>query len=406
LTKPALPKIERFAAEPGVNPEFDAIWDKSLASINASGGFEADTMEPMRQLGDELGVSAEEAARHRLFHVLTADGKKTWQHGFHPSEPSINDWTPATETDEPADPVTLVVPPLPTDPYWYDDPADARVLDHYILSRRALGNAMHGALLITGPAGSGKSQCVPHAVRRINAEHRLDLRFLKMDCATVTDPQKWFGRREVDKSGTKFIRSDFVTAVESGYVILLDDMARLHPTIHNGVFGLLDGFEAVNLSDLNLTITRHPETVFIATVNQGVQYGGQHRMDAAFRERFSRTIERTWPPRDEEVRIITSQTGCDPDGAGRLVDFAAKTRQMYGAGDLRTETSTRVLRDAGWLVRSGMSEAEALEYTALPLYDGNADGLTGTETDRQKVAFVIHGLLGKGSGNRQGKSRG
>jgi len=238
---------------------------------------------------------------------------------------------------------------------------------------------------------------VVRAVERLNAAHpELGLPLLVMNCPTLTDPQKWFGRREASGGDTRYEKSDFVAAVENGAVILLDEFMRLHPTIHNPVMSLLDGTESVLLSDLNLTITRNPRTVFIGTTNIGAQFGGTHRMDWAMRERWSYTIERQFPPRDEEIKVLVAHNpGCDADAASVLVDIAVKTRQMWETGDLRTPISTRTLDNAAFLVASGMTEREALGFTALPEYDGGAEGAIGQETDRAKVLAVLDGRLGR-----------
>lgn len=356
------------APKPGVDPDFDAVWAKVKDAIDAAGNPEKLDME------DARNVLAERLAKFsgKTFPVAEPEPRKR--------EPVVR---------------TLVIPRPSEEPVWWDDPAQAEFLDHFILTRRALGNVFHGGLMIVGPAGVGKTTGIGHAIDRLNAGHDLSLRLLKMDCATITDPQKWFGRREIDADGTRYERSDFINAVEAGDVVLLDDITRLHPHLHNPVMAFLDGSNAVHLSDLNVTIERNPSTVFLATANIGVQYGGTHRMDWAFRERFPYTIERTWPPRDAEISILTSHTGCDNDGASVLVDIAAKTRQMYEGGDLRAPISTRTLVAAAWLVASGMTEAEALELTAVQLYDPDANGIAGAESERQRVRATITGKLGR-----------
>lgn len=241
---------------------------------------------------------------------------------------------------------------------------------------------------------SGKTESVGRSVARVNAAHGLSLRLFRMDCATITDPQKWFGRREVDKDGTRYEKSDFIKAVEEGCVVQLDEVNRLHPTLHNGIMSLFDGSNAVHLSDLNVTVERHPETVFIATANQGVQYGATHRMDAAMRERFPYTIERPFPPASAEADVLVSRTGCDRDGADRLVKVAQKSRDLFASGDLRSPVSTRTLIFAAYLVASGMSEKEALSLTAQQMYDPDANGIAGSESDRMKFQAVMKGALG------------
>lgn len=362
---------DNVAPQPGFDPEFDKVWEDVWGSIEAAGNPE--------------GIDREEA-RQTLAQRLTQHAGKV----FTPGSTDATGPALAVERGE----RTLVIPRPTAKPVWWDDPEQAEFLDHYILVRRALGPAFAGGLLITGPSGSGKSESVGHAVGRVNAKHGLSMRLFRMDCATITDPQKWFGRREVGPEGTRYEKSDFILAVERGDVVQLDEVNRLHPTLHNGIMSLFDGSNAVHLSDLNVTVERHPETVFIATANQGVQYGATHRMDAAMRERFPYTIERPFPPASAEADVLASRTGCDRDGADRLVKVAQKSRDQFAAGDLRSPISTRTLIFAAYLVAAGMTEKEALELTAVPMYDPDANGIAGSESDRMKIRATIKGALG------------
>ena len=361
--------VRVYAPAYGADREFDEYDEKAWAALTGGGNPENITREASREI---------------LAKRYVEYGGKTYT--------AEDLFAPEDEDDESLQPVDLIVPEVTTDPYWYENPNDARLMESHILTRLALGTTFHGALLITGPAGSGKTMGVPEAVARVNAKHGLSLRLLKMDCATITDPQKWLGRREIDETGSHYIESDFIGAVREGNVIiLLDEITRMHPTIGNIVHSLLDGSQSIRLSELNLTIPVAPTTVFLATANIGTQYGGTHRMDWALRERFGYTIERGFPPLNDEVRILTSHTGCDPGAASVLVGIARKTRQMYETGDLREQISTRVLVNAASLVARGMTEREALSYTALPAFDGDANGTAGEKSDRAQVMATIEG---------------
>lgn len=359
----------------GADPAFEAI----MASVN-----------PIRDEDPEGKKETQEYRREVVARALAKYGGKNYA-DYVGDEPAVEDGPLDVVAEE------LRVPPQATDWYWYEKPEDARLIEHYVLSRVAMGSRLSGGLLVTGPAGSGKSLGVIKAIERINSAHpELGLPLLVMHCPTLTDPQKWFGRREVDANGTRYEKSDFINAVESGAVILLDEFMRLHPSIHNPIMSLLDGQETALLSDLNLQITRNPRTVFIGTTNQGAQFGGTHRMDWAMRERWSFTIERDFPPRDEEIRILLSHNpGLDGDAATALVDIADKTRQMWQTGDLRAPISSRTLDNAAFLVASGMSERDALHYTAEPEFDGGAEGVIGQESERAKVMGIIEGRLGR-----------
>ncbi len=355
-------------------PEFDDIHAKVMESLESGGNPE--------------GIS-EEVARATLAGAFKVHAGKDFEDVF--TEP-LNQ----PEPDRPVGQQRVIhVPQVPTEPYWYEDPDQAAFIEHHILTRRALGSFMSGGLLITGPSGSGKTMGVPQLIDRMNRERGLGLTLLQMDCSTVTDPQKWFGRREIDKAGTRYEKSDFINAVESGAVILLDEVKRLHPTIHNPIMSLLAGTESVLLSDLNVTITRHPETVFLATTNEGAAFGGNHRMDYAMDERWPFRVERGFPEDPlEEIKIITSRApGCSDADADRMVKIAHATRAQFHSGDLRAPISTRTLVHAGLLVASGYTVKEALLYTAVMLYDDNADGSATGGSERERVMQAIDGKV-------------
>lgn len=365
-----------FAPAEGDDPEFEESFRKVLDTLSASGNPE--------------GISPE-AVRERLAQVMVKYGGKAYNAAGLFTPPPDDDWGEAVTVE----PTTLRTPPRMTEPYWYEEPSQARLIDWYVLSRRELGTDFHGALLITGPAGAGKTQGVAMAIRRINEQHQLNIRLLRMDCATITDPQKWLGRREIDDKGSHYIESDFIRAVREGDAILLDEITRAHPTIANMLHSLLDGSQSLTLSELNLTIPVNPHTVFLATANIGAQFGGTHRMDHALRERFAYTLERDFPPQKEEIRILTTHTGVDADAANVLVAIARKTRDMYGTGDLRMPISTRMLVAAARLVASGATEREALAATAEPAYDGDSNGTIGEKSERAQLRALIDGRAGK-----------
>jgi hypothetical protein len=382
---------EFYAPAPGADSEFDSWFDKAWEWVETSGIDRATDpiYASIREFQSEHGVDEVTAARNILARAFVKHAAKTFKIG---EEPPLFPPELVEQAMEPGQVRELRLPVVPTEPYWYENPDETAFIEHHILARRALGAVMPGGLLITGPAGSGKTSGVAQLIDRMNRERGLDLTLLKMDCATVTDPQKWFGARHINKTGDWYEKSAFVEAVETGAVILLDDVKRLHPTIHNPIMNWLAGDETVLLSDLNVEVKRDPATVFIGTANEGAMFGGNHRMDYAMDERFPYRVERSFPENAlDEIRIITSWTGCDEDSAGKMVAVARKTRDLHSTGDLRAPISTRTLVHAGWLVYAGYTVKEAMTFTAVGLYDDNADGAVGNESERERVKQIVDG---------------
>lgn len=270
-----------------------------------------------------------------------------------------------------------------TEPYWYERPEDTRFLNHFIdLKRKA---RVVGNLLLTGPSGSGKTE----GLRRLAAHKGLP--FYKMDCATITTEEKWIGRREIDSSGTRFEPSEHLKWLEGieyePGIICYDEINRVHPSRHNVLIPILDGSQSLFVPDAGRYFIVHPDNIIVATANQGAAFGGTFQMDRAFRERFNYTMERGFPPIDEEIKVLTTRTNVEPPKAKLMTEIADQTRRKWTTGDLESPVSTRTLIAAAYLVASGMSVVQAFTYTVLPLYKD--DG--GAQSERAMVKLIVSG---------------
>jgi len=270
-----------------------------------------------------------------------------------------------------------------TEPYWYEKAEDTRFLNHFIdLKRKA---RVVGNLLLTGPSGSGKTE----GLRKL--AERKGLPFYKMDCATITTEEKWIGRREIDSEGTKFVMSEHLKWIEGieyePGIVCYDEINRVHPSRHNVLLPILDGSQSLFVPDMGRYVIVHPDNIVVATANQGAAFGGTFQMDRAFRERFNYTVERGFPPIDEEIKVLTTRTNVEPPKAKLMTEIAEQTRRKWTTGDLESPISTRTLIAAAYLVASGMSVVQAFTYTVLPLYKD--DG--GAQSERAMVKLIVSG---------------
>lgn len=299
------------------------------------------------------------------------------------------------EIVEPETPLTLeAAPPPPTEAYWYEPPEDTEFMEFWVKARRT--GHLEGELIITGHSGQGKTMGVIKTCEKMAVPLNI------INCSSITTEEKWIGHKEVDHTGTHIVMSEFLRMVEAkgpdtkypdgmpGYepgVLLLDELSRLHPRFHNMLFPLLDGQMRVFVPDLHTYIYRHPQVAFIATANIGGKYSGTHQLDAALRERFPYTIERGFPPVDEEVRVLTTATGVDEAKAKKMVEIANKTRAKLENAEIGSAISTRTLVHAARLVAKGASLVRAFELTVIPNY--SKDG--GGSSERDIVANIIKG---------------
>ena len=352
--------------EPGADAELDKMVSEAIRVMTA-GGMKYDETAVRTTLAKRLAEARGES--------VTEEPEKPAK----PAKPAVDIKKEAKSLDT----KSVVAAVAGGDAYWYDKPEDIKFIRHFIELRRkaqAVGN-----LLVVGPSGAGKTE----GLRRV--AQNVELPFYKLDCATITSEDKWIGHKEIDHEGTKFVLSEHLRWLEGVEyepgILCYDEVNRVHPSRLNILLPILDGSQAVFVPDLGRLVRVHPETIIVATANIGTAFGGTFVMDRALRERFNFTLERDFPPQDEEIKVLTSATGIPADKAEVIVEIAGKTRTKWETGDLESPISTRTLKAAAMLIASGMSILSAMEYTALPLYKN--DG--GNTSERAMVKLILTG---------------
>lgn len=282
------------------------------------------------------------------------------------------------------------VPPLPEDSYWYESDADRKLTRDYISLRKA-GFTVN--LMIAGPSGSGKTV----GVERLGKELGIPVHIV--NCQAITTPEKWIGQMMADpEKGTYFVPSQHVQWVEGtapecleseSCILLYDEITRLRPELNNMTYSLFDTQRGLEVPQMGRRVLMNPKNLIIATANIGSAFSGTFGQDRAFRERFAMTMERDFPPVEEEVKILTSATGITAEDATSLARVAHATRNMWREQTIEQPISTRTLVTWSLLVSGGYDIMQAAEYTVLPLY--SEDG--GVESDRAKVRLQIEGKV-------------
>ena len=245
-------------------------------------------------------------------------------------------------------------------------------------------------VILTGLQGCGKTELA------IWYAAHYERPLIVMNCATIREPKDWFGYKDAKDGSVFWHRSDFVRAVTMGKcVVLLDEFNRLHSTLHNALYPLLDARRATFVEELGEMIKVGDRTVFFATCNIGFNHTGTFQMDAAIEDRFSVRVECKFLPPEQEITVIKAKTGISDEDAKKLVKLAVNIRQkaMGSGATLQRNISTRQLLQTAVLMRRmksrGIVTYNALEYTVLPFYSD--DG--GEASERAMVRGMIKGIF-------------
>ena len=246
-------------------------------------------------------------------------------------------------------------------------------------------------MMLVGPQGCGKTELAVWFAAQYNRP------IIIMNCATIREAKDWFGYRDAKDGSIFWHKSDFVRALEMGNaVILLDEFNRLHTTLHNSLYSLLDARRSAFLEELGEVVKVAPGTVFFATANIGFSHVGTFTMDSAMEDRWGLRLNVNFLPAEEEKKVLMQKIGINEELASKLVKFANDIRaKSSGTGaTLDRAVSTRQLLQtaqvAVQMALQGVSVTKAFDYTIIPFYSD--DG--GRESEQAQILQLIQGIFG------------
>lgn len=245
-------------------------------------------------------------------------------------------------------------------------------------------------LMITGPAGNGKTLAVTTVARAMNRP------FFYFNLGATQDPRSTLiGNTHFDKaSGTYFADSTFIKALQTeNAVILLDELSRAHPEAWNILMTVLDEsqrYVRVDESPSTPVIHVAEGVSFIATANIGMEYTSTRVIDRAIMDRFQ-ILEMDVLNKEQQMELITMTCpAMDVKDAEILASIYSATHvEAIDGGRISTAISTRTILAAAGLICDGFTLQEAADVCIYPYYSN--DG--GVDSERTYMKQIVQKFI-------------
>jgi MoxR-like ATPase len=206
-------------------------------------------------------------------------------------------------------------------------------------------------MLFIGPSGSGKTEAARYLADLAGLE------LVTVDAPSMTDPEAWFGTREVIVENgaprTVYHPSEFALALTRPCLLLIDEANRATDHIRGILLAVLADTRRCTNPITGETIERHPGCLIVMTGNVGLAFTGTYAVDPAFLTRVA-TTNFEYLPAGEENRLAVDRTGCTADQAALFVRFANDTRGRAKIDPDFTPISTREVLLACRFVARGL----------------------------------------------------
>ena len=229
-----------------------------------------------------------------------------------------------------------------------------------------------GIVMLSGPAGSGKSSLAMEACKELfNIKGDFyDViksgKFAQISFSPDTMSADMLGFTDVNGV---YHETDIVKVFREGGVMLFDEVDSADPS----VFTKLNTMVANGtVPTPNGVVTRHPEAYFVWTGNTwgtgaNSMYCGRNRLDAASLDRV--TCATIYVDYDTKLeRMICANNGCDEAKTKKIIGISTTIRDLINRNSWKFLCSTRFVINASKMIASGYTMTEVMK-TFLSSWD-------------------------------------
>jgi len=216
-------------------------------------------------------------------------------------------------------------------------------------------------LLLKGPTGTGKSRFIEHMAAQLNKQ------LITVSCHEETSATDLIGRFIIKGAETVWMDGPLVTALKTGAILYLDEIAEARPDVLVAIHSLTDHRRALYIDKLDIELHAPENFMLVASYNPGYQRGFKD-LKPSTKQRFV-AMQFSYPKPNVEAEIICNESNIDKSTAEKLVKLGNKIRNLVDSG-LAEPASTRLLVDAAKLIVSGIPSRLACEVGIVhPLTD-------------------------------------
>lgn len=239
------------------------------------------------------------------------------------------------------------------EPYYKVMGKEAEVFSHCFSNKLPV--------LLKGPTGTGKTRFVEYMA------HQLKVPLITVACHEETSSTDLTGRYILKGNGTVWQDGPLTTAVRTGSIVYLDEIAEARPDVIVAIHSLTDHRRQLFLDKVPEEIAAIDTFMLVASYNPGYQRGFKE-LKPSTRQRFI-SLAFDYPKEHSEREIVERESGVDPADSKRLVRIANKIRNLNELGLMET-VSTRLVVDAAKLIHSGLPKRLSVEVGMIqPLTD-------------------------------------